>query len=98
MGWLDVLGTVLSGAAEVAQGSQVHKWVSGDLHTALQEVEHIANNYPTEVIDSYEVVMLTASSYIFDPTERINLMKVYAVLKIVETSRFGFRGFPDVNV
>ena len=98
MGWLEILNTVATSAAAVAQGAQVNKWLSGDLQTALQEIEHITSNYPAEVIDSYEEIMLTASLYIIDPSQRINLLKMYAFLKIAETNRFGFRGFANVNV
>lgn len=96
MGWLDTLGTVLETAGAVAQANQVYKWLRMDFQTAVGEVAYIVQNYPAEVTDAYEVVMLRASGFIIDPDERVTLMKLYALLKLAETERYGFRGFASL--
>lgn len=96
MGWLDTIGTVLNTAAAMAQATQVNKWLNMDLGDAAGEVVYLVNNYPTEVIDAYETVFLRATLFVFDPEQRVKLMKLYAVLKMTETERYGFRGFANV--
>lgn len=98
MSLMEKLGTILTAAGKMAQANQISKWLDMDFAQAQNEIEYMVNNYPPEVIDTYEVLFLKASAFVIDPDQRIRLIQLYSWLKLLETNRFGFRGFANVSI
>ena len=78
----------------------ISDWLSMDEPDAITAIRAQVDSSPAADLERLDATLLTLASTHFDPAVRVQLVKFYAMFKIVELLRFEkFRGFPaDIDV
>ena len=73
----------------------ISDWLSMDEPDAITAIRAQVDSSPAADLERLDATLLTLASTHFDPAVRVQLVKFYAMFKIVELLRFEkFRGFP----
>ena len=85
---------------ETGDPAVIGDWLSRDEVDAISAIRARVESAPAAGLDRLETALLTMAAAHFDPAVRVQLVKFYAMFKIVELLRFEkFRGFPaDIDV
>ena len=90
--FLTAAGGVLQ---ETGDSATISNWLSMDEVDAISAIRAQVESASAADVERLDTTLLTMASTHFDPAVRVQLVKFYAMFKIVELLRFErFRGFP----
>ena len=80
---------------QAGDSAVISDWLSMDEPDAITAIRAQVDSSTAADLERLDTTLLTLASTHFDPAVRVQLVKFYAMFKIVELLRFEkFRGFP----